>query len=308
MKLRIATRGSELALWQSRHVAALLADVDPSVTVELVVVRTTGDRRVDVPIWEIGGKGVFVAEVRNAVLAGEADLAVHSAKDLPSVALPGLTLASVPLRADPRDALVGGALDDLRAGAVVATGSVRRRSQLASARPDLRFVGLRGNIATRLDQVGHGGVDAVVVALAALQRLDLESRVSSILEPDVLLPQAGQGALAVECAEGAPDDLIDLLGAIEHHDTRRAVDAERGFLAELGGDCDLPAGALGITGDDGDSASDEVLLTGVVASLDGHVVVRHQRSGTNPEATGRAVARHLLDNAGAASLLEGLGP
>jgi hydroxymethylbilane synthase len=169
--LRIATRGSELALWQARHVADLLTAADPSIEIELVVVRTTGDQRVDVPIWELGGKGVFVAEVRTAVLDGRAELAVHSAKDLPAVPVEGLELVAVPERADARDALVGGALEDLAPGALVATGSVRRRAQLAWARPDLRFCGVRGNIATRLDHVGRDGIDAVVVAVAALDRL-----------------------------------------------------------------------------------------------------------------------------------------
>lgn len=305
MKLRIATRGSELALWQSRHVAELLGGIDPSVEVELVVVRTTGDIRLDVPIWEMGGKGVFVAEVRTAVLDGDADLAVHSAKDLPSVPLEGLTLASVPRRADPRDALVGGTLDGLRPGATIATGSVRRRSQLAAHRPDLRFVGLRGNIATRLSRAGTDGIDAVVVAMAALDRLGMAEQATDILEPSVLLPQAGQGALAIECRTGAPPEVAGLLAAIEDTTTRRAVDAERGFLAELGGDCDLPAGAFATVG--GDRTDGEVLVTGVVASPDGHVVVRHSLHGTDPEATGRAVARHLLDHAGAASLLDDLG-
>lgn len=302
MKLRIATRGSELALWQARHVASLLGAADPTVEVELVVVKTTGDRRLDVPIWEIGGKGVFVAEVRMAVLDGRADLAVHSAKDLPSVPLAGLALAGVPERADSRDALVGGTMADLRPGAVVATGSVRRRSQLASARPDFGFTGVRGNIATRLDAVGRNGVDAVVVAMAALERLGLGDRASQVLEPAVLLPQAGQGALGIECAEGAGPDLVGLVAAIEDGPTRRAVDAERGFLAELGGDCDLPAGAMGVTAGDG-----TVTLTGLLASLDGHVVLRHQLAGTDPEATGRQVARYLLDDAGGAGLLAELG-
>ena len=181
MRLRAATRGSPLALWQ----------------VEPVVVETSGDIVLDRPIWEIGGKGVFVKEVQAAVLDGRADFAVHSAKDLPSVEVPGLVLACVPERGEPRDALVGSTLADLPTGALVATGSVRRRSQLAWLRPDLTFTGLRGNIATRLAKAPDFG--AIVMAAAALERLGLADRAAEVLEPDVMLPQVGQGALAIEC-------------------------------------------------------------------------------------------------------------
>ncbi len=169
VRLRAATRGSALARWQTDAVAALLRAVDPTVEVEVVVVETQGDRRLDVPIWELGGKGVFAKEVQAAVLDGRADLAVHSAKDLPSGTVPGLALACVPERADPRDALVGSTLADLPEGAEVATGSLRRQAQLAAVRPDLRFVGLRGNMETRLAKAADH--DAVVVAAAAFDRL-----------------------------------------------------------------------------------------------------------------------------------------
>lgn len=297
MHLRIATRGSELALWQAQHVADLLAAVDPSTTCELVIVRTTGDRRLDVPIWEIGGKGVFVAEVRTAVLDGRADLAVHSAKDLPAVPLEGLRIGAVPPRADPRDGLVGAALADLPSGALVATGSVRRRAQLAWARPDLRFTGVRGNIATRIGVVGTDGIDAVVVAAAALERLGLTGHLAETLDPSVMLPQVGQGALAVECAASASVELAELLAGIEDSAARRCVDAERAFLAELGGDCDLPAGAYATlpVGDDG-----PVTVEGMLASGDGHVVVRRSDDGDDPVAVGHGVARTLLELVGGA--------
>ncbi|MGH9136037.1 MAG: hydroxymethylbilane synthase, partial [Acidimicrobiales bacterium] len=188
--LRIATRGSELALWQARHVAGLLAD-----DVELVVVETSADRRQELEIWQLGGKGAFAKEVQAAVLDGRADLAVHSAKDLPSVTPPGLHLAAVPERADPRDALVGRRLAELPPGARVATGSNRRRVQLADQRPDLTFTGLRGNIATRLRRVAEGDVDAVVVAAAALTRLGRLGEAAEVLDPSDVVPQVGQGAL-----------------------------------------------------------------------------------------------------------------
>jgi hydroxymethylbilane synthase len=278
--LRIATRGSELALWQARHVATLLGD-----GCELVVVETTGDQRLDQPIWELGGKGVFVKEVQRAVLDGRADLAVHSAKDLPSDTPEGLVLAAVPQRGDARDALVGGSLEALPHGATVATGSRRRQVQLAALRPDLVFVGLRGNMATRLAKTAE--VDAVVVAAVALERLGLAHHLTEIFDVDVLVPQVGQGALAVECRVGDSATLAALSTA-EHGPSRMAVDAERAFLATLGGDCDLPAGAHA-TVDDG-----WLTLTGVLADDVASPVRRHVASGDDPVALGAEVAEHLL--------------
>ncbi len=300
--LRAATRGSALALWQTDHVSSLLAGAGRArgveVTVEKVVVETVADARLDIPIWEMGGKGVFVKEVQAAVLDGRADLAVHSGKDLPAVTPDELVLAAVPERADPRDVLVGSTLAGLPVGGLVATGSVRRRAQLAWARPDLTFAGLRGNIATRLAKAEE--FDAIVMAAAAVDRLglDLGDRVVEVLEPAVVLPQVAQGALAVECRAG--DDVArDLLAAIEHGPSRVAVDAERAFLAELGGDCDLPAGAHATV--DGDRLS----IEGLLASMDGHVVLRERRTApvTEADGVGRDLARFLLDDAGGASLL-----
>ncbi len=282
--IRAATRGSVLARWQAEHVAALLRALDPALEVELVVVDTQGDRRLDVPIWELGGKGVFAKEVQAAVLDGRADLAVHSAKDLPSLPVPGLVIAAVPERADPRDALVGSTLADLREGAEVATGSLRRQAQLAAIRPDLRFVGLRGNMQTRLAKAAEH--DAIVVAAAALDRLGLAGEIAERLPTEVVLPQVAQAALAVECRE---DDtaLRATLAAIEHAPSRRCVDAERAFLAELGGDCSLPAAAHATI-----DAAGSVRIEGRLASVDGSTILRH--TGTD----GSAVARHLLDHGG----------
>ncbi|HET8617610.1 MAG TPA: hydroxymethylbilane synthase [Acidimicrobiales bacterium] len=299
MKLRVATRGSALARWQADHVAALVRAADPAIEVEVVVVETGGDRRLDVPIWELGGKGVFVKEIQAAVLDGHAHLAVHSAKDLPSVTPEGLVIAAVPERADVRDALVGRALGDLPEGAVVATGSLRRRAQLAHVRPDLRFVGVRGNIETRVARAGQDGVDAVVVAAAALDRLGWADRIAERLDVDVVLPQVGQAALAVEC-RADDDEVRSALERIEHGPTRRAVDAERGFLAELGGDCSVPAGAHATI------AGDTVRIRGLVASVDGATVECYETSGPAAAAAalGRSVARHLLDEQGGAKLLD----
>src|SRR6266550_4570251 len=194
MPLRIATRASTLARWQAERVGALLAQ-----PVEYVLISTTGDRDQRADLHSIGGTGVFAKEVQQAVLEGRADVAVHSAKDLPSTTPAGLSLAAVPERADPRDALIGATLDSLPTGGRVGTGSVRRRAQLAAARPDLVFAPLRGNIETRLRKRVDEGHDAVVVAVAALERLGLMDHVSEVLDTSVLLPQAAQGALGVEC-------------------------------------------------------------------------------------------------------------
>lgn len=293
--LRVATRGSRLARWQAERVAALLAT--GGTTAELVLVSTEGDRRQDVEIHAMGGTGVFVKEVQQAVLEGRADLAVHSAKDLPSSTPEGLVLAAVPERADPRDALVGRALDDIPTGGTVATGSVRRRAQLAAARPDLGFAPLRGNIETRLRKAA--GFDAVVVAVAALERLGLEHEIAEILPTSVLLPQVAQGALAVECRADdawARDALLALDDAAAH----REVAAERAFLAAMGGGCDLPVGALARARP---STGDRVEVEAMVATLDGRIVLRATLDGDDPQAAGAAVAAHLLDDCGGRELL-----
>lgn len=262
--LRLATRGSRLALWQADHVCGLLRDAHPGLHVEIVPVSTEGDRRLDVPLWQIGGKGVFATEVQAAVLDGRADLAVHSAKDLPARTGDGLVLAAVPERGDARDALVGSTLAALPAGAVVATGSARRRAQLARLRPDLRFAELRGNMATRLAKAEQ--FDAIVVAAVALERLGLGAHLSDVLDVGTFVPQVAQAALAVECR--ADDTAVAaLLGPIEHVPSRRRVDAERAFLAELGGDCTLPAGAHAQLLADGTMELNGVLAADVTGPL-----------------------------------------
>ena len=290
--LRIATRGSDLARWQANHVASLLGE-----HAELVLVETTGDRRADESIATLGGKGVFVKEVQAAVLDGRADLAVHSAKDLPSRSFEGLTIGAVPQRGDPRDALVGSSLAALPPGGRVATGSARRRAQLVDLRPDLTFADLRGNIPTRLAKAS--AFDAIVVAAVALERLELTAQLTEILPTSVLVPQVAQGALAIECRTG-DDETRERLAAIEHAVSRRCVDTERAFLAELGGDCDLPAGAHAVAEPDGG-----IVLEGLLASLDGRIVLRHRAAGGEPEALGSEVARHLLDRAGGRQIVVG---
>ena len=283
--LRVATRGSALALWQARYVAARLRDADPELDVVEVVVETEGDRNRAVPIGEIGGRGVFTKEVQLAVLDGRADLAVHSAKDLPSspeLQPDGLVLAAFPVRADARDALVGSTLDALTPGARIGTGSVRRRVQLTDRRPDLTFADLRGNIGTRLDKASQH--DAIVVAVAALERLDRMDAVSEVLAPTVVLPQVGQGALAVECRP----DVAAVVSVLDDATTRRCVEAERAWLATLGGGCDLPAGAYATIEQDG-----SLRLRAMLASYDGRIVLRDENDGD-----GAALANRMLDDGG----------
>ena len=283
--LRVATRGSELARWQAARVATLLGG-----DVELVIVSTTGDQRTDVPIHALGGTGIFVKEVQQAVLEDRADIAVHSAKDLPASLGPdGIVLAAVPERADPRDVLVGSTLDALPPGARSGTGAVRRRAQLAALRPDLTFAELRGNIPTRLDRAGEH--DAIVVAAAALERLGRAELATEYLEPSVMLPQVGQGALAVECRTD-DTETRERLTAIDDTRAHAAVGAERAFLAHLGGGCDLPCGALATL--DGPEIVGEALL----AAGDGHVVLRATTRDASPNAAGTRAATELLDRGG----------
>jgi hydroxymethylbilane synthase len=302
--LRIATRASDLARWQADHVAGLLQGAHEGLRVEIVPVSTEGDERTDVPLSEIGGKGVFVKEVQRAVLSGDADLAVHSAKDLPAITPNGLTLAAVPERGEVRDALVGADIENLVAASagdhrpVVATGSARRRVQLAESVPGVVFEELRGNMATRLGRAE--GFDAIVVAAVALERLGLSGRVSEVISVDKMVPQVGQGALAVECRS---EDLATLerLTAVEDRRSRITVDAERAFLAELGGDCTLPAGAYCTVRADGLLRMVGVLscsapATGVdPGSRDPVQVAREDAIGDDPGDLGRSVATSLLE-------------
>jgi hydroxymethylbilane synthase len=244
--LRIATRGSAQARRQA-DLAAEHLSARTGVQVEFVIVQTTGDQRQDVPLHQIGGQGVFVKEVQRAVLDGRADLAAHSAKDLPSTPADGLVIGAFCERRSPWDVLVGRAFDDLPHGATVASGSVRRRAQLTRLRPDLRFVELRGNIQTRLEKIPADG--AIVMAEAALQILGLEHRIASRFTLDQMVPQAGQGCVAIEC-RADDTETQRLLAHLDHAPTRRCVEAERAFLATLGSGCSLPVGAFAVPSDD----------------------------------------------------------
>ncbi len=296
---RLATRGSPLALLQTESVADALRASHPGLEVEIVVVRTRGDEDASTPLDRIGGQGVFVGEVEAAVGEGRADAAVHSAKDLSSAMDERLVIAAVPTRADPRDGLVGCTLADLPAGGVVGTGSARRRAQLAWLRPDLVFTDVRGNMARRVSIGESEDVHAVVVAVAAMDRLGWSERLADVLDPMVMLPQAGQGALAVQCRGAGDDATRRLLAPLDDPAAHRALRAERAVLAELGGSCTVPVAAWAetLTGPAG-----ALRVHGLVASGDGRIVVKVDETGAEPEAVGAAVARALLVDGGGMSI------
>ena len=297
--LRLATRGSALALAQSRLVVDGLRAAWPELRVELVTVLTEGDRRRDVPAAALGGKGIFTAAVQEAVLDGRADLAVHSAKDLPAAQVPGLVLAAVPVRDDPRDVLCGrqaltAGLDDLAPGARVGTGSPRRVALLNWLRPDLELVSIRGNVDSRVRRVHAGELDAVVLAAAGLRRLGLAGNAAVPLDPESFTPAPGQGTLAVE-ARGDDTGALGLLSALTHRPSRVALRAERAFLQRLGGSCTLPAGAILRPTDAG-----PLEIQGFLSALDGKGLVRARLRGPadDPEGLGRGLADRLLDACG----------
>ena len=279
-----------MALWQANLVAARLG-----LDTELVIVNTQGDRDRTSAIHAIGGTGVFVKEVQDAVLRGDADLAVHSAKDLPAEGADGLVIAAVPERADVRDVLVGRALDAIPEGGVIGTGAVRRRAQLVARRPDLQFGELRGNVPTRVERASE--FDAVVVALAALQRLAMTDAVAEVLDVDVMLPMVGQGALAVECRV---DDAraSAALAAIDEPDAHVALNAERAFLHTLGGGCTMPCGAYATINSNGG-----VHLDAMLATVDGTHMLRTVLDGNDATSVGVAAARRILDELGGSELL-----
>ena len=248
--IRVATRASDLALVQAEHVRRALLTAHPGLEVDLVKVTTTGDRLQEISLESVEGRGFFTDSLEEAVAGGDADLAAHSLKDLPTELPPGFSIAAVLEREDPADVVASphGGLARLPEGARVGTDSSRRRAQLALVRPDLRFVPIRGNVPTRLAKLDRGEVDAIVVAAAGLRRLGLEDRVTERLDPELCLPAPGQGAVAIEGASGS--EAVRLAAAADHGPTRAAVTAERAFLAVLGGGCQTPVGALAtVTGD-----------------------------------------------------------
>jgi hydroxymethylbilane synthase len=293
--LIIASRGSALALWHARWVERQLAELGQDSRIEII--KTTGDKITGVPLNQIGGKGLFTKEIEEALLDGRADLAVHSLKDLPTELPAGLTLAAIPTREDPRDAMVGMPLADLPERATVGTSSLRRAAQLRALRPDLRIEPVRGNVDTRLRKLEHGQYDAIMLAAAGINRLGWQDRIAEIISADIICPAVGQGALAIEALASSPHSA--LWAKLDDSHTRAAVTAERALLAALGGGCQVPIGALG-------TISGRTLhLRAVVAAPDGTRVMRDSLAGPIAEAAdiGRSLAEALLA-AGADDILE----
>lgn len=306
--IRIGTRGSVLALTQTRWVEAQLRAVHPEVATELVVIKTTGDKITDVPLARLGGKGLFIKEIEEALLKGEVDLAVHSLKDMPAELPPGCVLGAFPPREDWRDAFLShkwASLEEIPPGGRVGTGSLRRRVQLLHRRPDLEVVPLRGNVDTRLRKLETENLAAIILAAAGLRRLGLGHLPRRYLGPQEMLPAIGQGALALE-VRADDREMLELLTPLDHHPTRVTVTAERAFLARLGGGCLVPVAALG------ELADGRLSLTGLISDAEGRQVVQDQVIGKPEDAAslGTELASRLLAAGGReilASFYEGQG-
>lgn len=300
-RLVLGTRGSPLARWQTDHVLHLLHLQHPKLQTEVTVIKTQGDRILDLPLAQIGDKGLFTKELETALLSQQIDLAVHSLKDLPSTLPEGLALGAILPRHAPQDVLVtrhGEGLDDLPEGACIGTGSLRRKTQLQRLRPDLRFADLRGNIQTRLSKLERGDFDAIVMARAALERLGLDKFIATIFPPALMLPAVGQGAVAVEIRDG-DSRTLELLKAIHDEPTALCCQAERAFLRRLGGGCEKPIAGHALLHEQ------ELEIYGFIASVDGTRQIQGHLTGfaNAPEDLGIALAESLLAQ-GAAELLQ----
>ena len=295
-ELVIGTRSSKLALWQAEWAHAKLRELEPGLSVSLKRIKTTGDKVLDTPLAAIGGKGLFVKEIEDALLRGEIDLAVHSMKDVPTHLPEGLEILAIPEREDPRDVLVsrgGLSLDRLRAGSRIGTSSLRRQAQLLHARPDLNIQILRGNVDTRLRKLEAGEFEGIILAAAGVRRLDWTDRVTEYLTSDVCLPAIGQGALALE---GRADDAFmrDVAARLDHPPTRMAVTAERALLERLEGGCQVPIAAHATI------SNETLMMTAVVASVNGRRLVRDSIQGPAQAAhrLGVELAERLLAQGG----------
>lgn len=299
--IKIGTRGSALAVWQAEWVRSQLLALHPEYEVELVKIKTTGDKIQDVPLAQVGGKGLFVKEIETALLEGRVDLAVHSMKDMPAELPPGLCIGAVPERENPLDVLIsrnGHAFKDLPEGARVGSSSLRRCAQARHARPDITVHSLRGNLDTRLRKLETEGLDAIVLAAAGVKRLGLKDRITEYLPETIMLPAIGQGALSIEIRE-EDETIHSLTVAMDHRDTRLAVETERAFLARLEGGCQVPiAGHAKVT-------ESSIVLTGLVAEVDGSLLLRETISGPldQGEKLGVEMADRLLEK-GAREILE----
>lgn len=301
--IHIGTRGSQLALWQANWVKHQLEGLHRNLSVELQIIKTTGDKILDTPLAKVGGKGLFVKEIEDALLDHRVDLAVHSMKDMPVQVPQGLFIGAVPQREDPRDVYIskgGKTLSGLPIGARIGTSSLRRAAQIRSIRDDLVVVPLRGNVQTRLRKLDEGEVDATILAAAGIKRMALWDRVTEVFDPEKMLPAVGQGALCVEIRAGDPA-ILDLIAPLDHPETRTVVTAERAFLRRLEGGCQVPIAAHGSL------LNGTIRLSGLVASLDGKKCHREMDSApvTEAEHLGDRLAQTLLSH-GAGHILEEL--
>ena len=297
--LVIGSRGSRLALWQTNFVKTNLENLFPDKSFEIKIIRTTGDDQLESALSKIGDKGVFTRQIEAELLSGGIDLAVHSLKDLQTEQPQGLKIGAVSEREVPNDALVskqGVSIDDLPRNAKVATGSLRRRSQLLHHRPDLEIAEIRGNVPTRLKKFDESNLDGVILAYAGLKRLGFESRISEVIPFNIMVPAVGQGAIAVEVRE-KDKQTIEILEKLEHRQTRVCVTAERAFLRTLEGGCQVPIGAYAFL------EGSQIVLEGVVGSLDGTMVFREKTTGRDAESLGTDLAEALIEK-GAGRLLE----
>lgn len=299
--VRIGTRKSPLALWQANHIKQALETTHPNLRVELVKITTKGDKMLDVALAQVGGKGLFVKEIEEALLDARIDLAVHSMKDVPTDIAPGLILGAITHREDCRDALVsrnGLTFANLPPGARIGTSSLRRQAQLLHHRPDLEMIPIRGNLNTRLKKLETENLAAVVVALAGLKRMGWEDQATEILDPSLSLPAIGQGSLGIEIREEDPR-ISDLIAFLDHEPSRIAVTAERSFLHRLEGGCQVPIAAMG------QLENGDLIIEGRVASLDGKVMIVDRLIGPpeDAEPLGRELGDRLLA-AGAAEILK----
>ena len=301
--IKIGTRGSKLALWQANWVKSALTVGNPSLSIELVPIKTKGDKILDVALAKVGGKGLFVKEIEEALLDGHIDLAVHSMKDMPSEIPNGLCIGAIPQRETPQDVLIsrkGLLLSQLGQNARIGTSSLRRTAQLLHARPDLVILPLRGNLDTRLKKLESENLDAIILAAAGVKRLGLEHRINEYLNETVMLPAVGQGALCIEIRENDPE-IKSIITPLEHHETRTVVLGERAFLNRLEGGCQVPIAAHGKI------ETNRFTLCGLVATVDGTTVIRETLSGhkDSSERIGATLADRLIEM-GANTIMENL--
>jgi len=296
--IRIGTRDSQLAMWQAEWVQSQLINLYPNLNFELVSMKTKGDKILDVPLSKIGDKGLFTKELEQGLLNDELDMAVHSLKDMPTKLPPGLIISAFCEREEPRDVFLsknGISIEELPSGAIIGTSSLRRKSQLNHYRPDLGFMDLRGNLQTRWRKLQESEMVGIVLAAAGVKRLGWEERITQILPEDIMLSAVGQGSIAVEIDEKR-SDIAELLSSLNHTATEQAVQAERALMRKLEGGCQVPIGALAQVVDG------QIILRGMVASLDGVRLIKAEAKGIDPETVGIEVANRLID-LGATSIL-----